>query len=112
MLPKDVLATSQGEDDRSERRRRYLDQLRAAAGPILEQMADALTDTPDRELFRSLELRLRDLGQRIAASAQQAGLDDRKKGGTSVPARSALTACGTPAASITATMPSSPSTEP
>jgi hypothetical protein len=82
MLPKDVSATSQGEDDRSERRRRHLAQLQAAAGPVLEEMADALTDAPDRELFRSLELRLRDLGQQIAASAQQTGLDDRKKGGT------------------------------
>jgi hypothetical protein len=45
-------------------------------------MADTLTDAPDRELFRSAEVRLRDLGQQLAARAQQAGLDDRKKGAT------------------------------
>jgi hypothetical protein len=48
----------------------------------LEQLADALVDAPDRELFRSVEVRARDLGQRLAAAAQQAGLDDRKKRGT------------------------------
>jgi len=45
-------------------------------------MADTLADAPDREVFRSVEARLRDLGQQVAASAQQAGLDDRKKGAT------------------------------
>jgi hypothetical protein len=45
-------------------------------------MADTLTDAPDRELFRSAEVQLRDLGQQLAAAAQQAGLDDRKKRGT------------------------------
>jgi hypothetical protein len=45
-------------------------------------LADTLADAPDREAFRSVEVRLRDLGQRVAARAQQAGLDDRKKGGT------------------------------
>jgi hypothetical protein len=44
-------------------------------------MADTLTDSPDRELFRSVEVRLRSLGQQVAAAAQQTGLDDRKKGG-------------------------------
>jgi hypothetical protein len=112
MLPEHASATPRGDDDRAERRRRHLERLRAAAGPILEEMADALSDAPDRELFRSLELRLRDLGRRIAASAQQAGLDDRKKGGTSAPAPSARTAAATPAASITAATPSSPSTAP
>jgi hypothetical protein len=45
-------------------------------------MADALVDAPDREMFRSVEARLRDLGREVAAAAQQTGLDDRKKGGT------------------------------
>jgi hypothetical protein len=45
-------------------------------------MADALADAPDRELFRSVEVRLRDLGRQVAAAAHQAGLDDRKKRGT------------------------------
>jgi type VI protein secretion system component VasF len=72
----------QGAETRDQRRRRLLAQLQAAAGPLLEQMADTLADAPDREIFRSVEARLRDLGQQVAASAQQAGLDGRKKGAT------------------------------
>jgi len=72
----------QGAETRDQRRQRLLAHLRAAAAPLLEQMADTLADAPDREIFRSVEARLRDLGQRVAASAQQTGLDDRKKGAT------------------------------
>jgi hypothetical protein len=72
----------QGAETRDQRHRRLLAQLQAAAAPLLEQMADTLADAPDREIFRSVELRLRDLGQQVAASAQQAGLSDRKKGAT------------------------------
>ena len=69
-------------ESRHQRRQRLLRQLQAAAAPLLERMADTLTDAPDRELFRSVEVQLRDLGQQLAASAQQAALDDRKKGAT------------------------------
>jgi type VI protein secretion system component VasF len=72
----------QGAETRDLRRQRLLAQLQAAAAPLLEQMADTLTDAPDREIFRSVEARLRDLGQQLAASAQQAGLDGRKKRAT------------------------------
>ena len=74
--------TPQEAESRDQRRRRLLAQLQAAAGPLLEQMADTLVDAPDREIFRSVEVRLRDLGQQVAASAQQTGLADRKKGAT------------------------------
>jgi hypothetical protein len=73
--------TAQGGESRADRRLRLLQQLQAKAAPLLEQMADTLVDAPDRELFRAAEVRLRDLGQRLAAAAQQTGLDDRKKGG-------------------------------
>lgn len=76
------LPPPQGAETRDQRRRRLLAQLQAAAAPLLEQMADTLADAPDREIFRSVETRLRDLGQQVAASAQQAGLDDREKGAT------------------------------
>ena len=69
-------------DSRAERRQRVLAQLQQAAAPLLEQLADTLVDAPDRELFRAVEVEARDLGQRLAAATQQAGLDDRKKGGT------------------------------
>jgi hypothetical protein len=70
------------EEPRDQRRQRLRQQLLAKALPLIDQMADTLTDAPDRELFRSVEVRLRDLGQQLAASAHQAGLDDRKKGAT------------------------------
>jgi hypothetical protein len=76
------LPAPQVAETRDQRRRRLLQQLQGAAAPLLEQMADALADAPDREIFRSVEVRLRDLGQQLAASAQQAGLSDRKKGAT------------------------------
>jgi hypothetical protein len=66
---------------RAEHRQRLLAQLQAAAAPLLEALADTLVDAPDRELFRAVEIQARDLGQRLAAATQQAGLDDRKKGG-------------------------------
>jgi hypothetical protein len=71
-----------GTETRAERRQRILAQLQAQAAPLLEHMADTLSDAPDRELFRSVETQARDLGQQLAAATQQAGLDDRKKGAT------------------------------
>jgi len=76
------LPAPQGAETRDQRHQRLLAQLQAAAAPLLEQMADTLADAPDREIFRSVEVRLRDLGRQLAASAQQAGLSDRKKGAT------------------------------
>jgi len=85
MLPAaapDPSAIPEGAEARDRRRQRLRQQLLAKALPLIDQMADTLADAPDRELFRSVEVRLRDLGQQVAAAAQQAGLDDRKKGGT------------------------------
>lgn len=74
--------TPQGDETRAQRRQRLRQQLLDQVLPLVEQMADALVDAPDREIFRSVEVRLRDLGQAVAARAQQTGLDDRKKGAT------------------------------
>jgi hypothetical protein len=74
--------TPQAEESRDQRRRRLREQLLKQLLPLVEQMADTLADAPDRELRRSAEVRLRDLGQQAAACAQQTGLDDRKKGAT------------------------------
>ena len=85
MLPADQkapLPTPEAVETRDQRRRRLRQHILARALPLIDQMADALADAPDRELFRSAEVRLRDLGQQVAAAAHQAGLDDRKKGGT------------------------------
>jgi hypothetical protein len=75
-------STAEAVESRDQRRRRLYQQLLARALPLLDQMADTLADAPDAELFRSVEVRLRDLGQQVAASAHQTGLDDRKKGAT------------------------------
>ena len=96
----------------TQRRLRLLGQLQTLAAPLLEQMAQTLAEAPDRELFRATEVRLRDLGQQLAAAAHQAGLDDRKKGATEVPAPSASAAARTPAMSKTGSTTSSPSTAP
>src|SRR5262249_56700993 len=73
----DPSPTPQAVESRDQRRQRLLQQLQAAVAPLLEQMADTLADAPDREIFRSVEVRLRDLGQQVAASAQQTALADR-----------------------------------
>jgi hypothetical protein len=82
MLPNATSEGSHSTPSRTERRQRLLAMLQAQAAPLLEQMADAIVDAPDRELFRSLEVRARDLGQQLAAATQQAALDERKKGAT------------------------------
>jgi len=82
MLPKATSDGSHVPETRDQRRQRLLALLQAQAAPLLEQMADTLADAPDRELFRSVEIQARDLGQQLAAATQQAGLDDRKKRAT------------------------------
>jgi hypothetical protein len=82
MLPTATPDGSPAGDALRQRRQLLLAQLQSQAAPLLEQMADALVDAPDGELFRSVELRARDLGQRLAAAAQQAALDERKKRAT------------------------------
>jgi len=72
----------EGGETREQRRHRLRQQLLAQALPLIDQMADTLTDAPDREMFRTVEVRLRDLGRQLAAKAHQAGLEDRKKGAT------------------------------
>ena len=74
--------TPQAVESRDQRRQRLHQQVLDQVLPLVEQMTDTLVDAPDREIFRSVEVRLRDLGQQVAASAQQTGLADRKKGAT------------------------------
>jgi hypothetical protein len=76
------LATSEVGESRDQRRQRLHQQLLAQALPLLTQMTDTLVDAPDDQWFRAVEVRLRDLGQQVAAAAQQTGLEDRKKRAT------------------------------
>jgi hypothetical protein len=80
MLPKAPLQTVDPSKT-DERRQRLRAQLLAAALPVIDQLVETLVTAPDRELFRAVEVQARDLGQQLAAATQQAGLDDRKKGG-------------------------------
>jgi hypothetical protein len=82
MLPKATSESDHTTEGRAARRQLLLARLQAQAAPLLEQLADTLTDAPDRDFVRAVEVQARDLGQRLAAVAQQAGLDDRKKGAT------------------------------
>jgi hypothetical protein len=75
------LPTSEGVEA-PDQRGRLRQQLLARVLPLLDQMVETLVAAPDQELFRSVEVRLRDLGQHVAAAAQQTALDERKKGGT------------------------------
>ena len=82
MLPTAPSTPSPLPEDREARRPRLRAHLQAQASPLLERLAATLVDAPDRDLFRTVELQARDLGQQWAAATHPAGLDDRKKGGT------------------------------
>lgn len=82
MLSTPASATQPTAEDRETRIRAVLDRLRPDADSALRRMAEALVDASDAQLFGDLELRLRDLGHGIAATAHQAGLDGRKKRAT------------------------------
>lgn len=82
--------------DRQARIDALVARLRPAADEALRQMAEQLVDRPDAELFGDIEYRLRDAAHDLAATAHQAGLDARKKGGTTGPAPSAPGAETTP----------------
>jgi predicted secreted protein len=82
MLNSSPSATQPTAQDRENRIRAVLDRLRTDADNALRQMAEALVDAPNAQLFGDLELRLRDLGHDIAATARQASLDGRKKRAT------------------------------
>ena len=92
MLTPRESAPSSTPQDREGRIRALVDQLRPAAEQALRQMAEELVDAPDHQLFRGVELRLRDRAHELAAAAQQAGLEGRKKGATAAPASPAPTA--------------------
>ena len=92
--------------DRETRIQRLLEQLRPAAEQALRQMAETLVDVPDAQLLGATEFALRDAALALAATAQHAGLDGRKKGGTTAPASSAPAAPPTPSSSTTCPAPS------
>src|SRR4051794_29174119 len=95
-------------EDREARLQAVRDRLRPLFERTLSQMADALTDLTDDQLFGDIELTLRDQVHRLAADAHATGLEGRKKGATRAPASSARTARKTPASTTTSRAPSTP----
>jgi hypothetical protein len=66
-------------EDRERRIQALMDQLQPAAEAALRQMAEALVDATDRQLFGNVELRLRDQAHELAAFPHETGLPGRKK---------------------------------
>lgn len=79
MLSETTSAPSQTAEDRETRVQALLQHLRPAAEQALRQMAERLVDLPQDKAFGQVELDLRDLAHRLAASAHQTGLDAGKK---------------------------------
>jgi hypothetical protein len=97
-------------DDSAEHQAR-VHAIRERLRPLLEQtatdMAEALAELSDDQLFGQIEFTLRDRAHRFATAAHQAGIDARqKKTATTAPASSAATAAKTPSSSTTSPGPS------
>lgn len=60
--------------------------LRQAADSDLRGLAELLATKPDRQLLGQTEFEVRDRVHKIGAKAFETALDERKKGGTEVPA--------------------------
>jgi hypothetical protein len=60
--------------------------LRQAADSDLRGLAELLATKPDRQLLGQTEFEVRDRVHQIGAKAFETALDERKKGGTEVPA--------------------------
>jgi hypothetical protein len=65
---------------------RIYQSLRQATDDDLRRLADLLASKPDRQLLGQTEFEVRDRVHQIGARALQTALDERKKGGTTVPA--------------------------
>ena len=81
--------------------------LRQAADSDLRALADLLASKPDRQLLGQAEFEVRDRVHKIGAKALETALDERKKGGTRVPAPDARAATAPASTSAGRTGPSS-----
>lgn len=70
------------------------------------QLARLMASKEDKDLLGDTEFQVRDRVHELGAHVLQIALDERKKGGTKVPARVAPIAKQQPAASATAKKPS------
>jgi hypothetical protein len=73
-------------EDQAQRAQQLFESLKAAAEHDLHTIAELLATKPDDQLFGQTEFQLRDLVHRLGAKALQTAAQQRKKGGTQVPA--------------------------
>jgi hypothetical protein len=81
--------------------------LLAAVEDEVQGIAELLASKPDAQLLGATEFQVRDRVHRIGARAIEAALDERKKGGTRVPAPDARAATAPASSSAGRTGPSS-----
>ena len=72
--------------DQAELAERIYQTLRQATDCELRGLADLLASKPDRQLLGQTEFEVRERVHTIGAKALQTALQERKKGGTKVPA--------------------------
>jgi hypothetical protein len=73
-------------DEQARRAEQLLESLKASTEHDLRAIAELLASKPDSQLFGQTEFQLRDLAHRLGAKALQTAAEQRKKGGTEVPA--------------------------
>jgi hypothetical protein len=73
-------------EDQARRAEQLLESLKASTEDDLHAIAELLATKPDHQLFGQTEFQLRDLAHRLGAKALQTAAQQRKKGGTEVPA--------------------------
>jgi hypothetical protein len=73
-------------EEQAHRAEQLLESLKASAERDLRAIAELLASKPDDQLFGQTEFQLRDLVHRLGAQALQTAAEQRKRGGTEVPA--------------------------
>jgi hypothetical protein len=73
-------------EDQAQRAEQLYESLKAATEDDLKAIAELLATRPDDQLFGQTEFDLRRLVHRLGAEALQTAAEQRKKGGTKVPA--------------------------
>lgn len=73
-------------EDQAQRADQLYESLKAATEHDLKAIAELLATRPDDQLFGQTEFDLRQLVHRLGAQALETAAQQRKKGGTEVPA--------------------------
>ena len=73
-------------EEQAHRAEQLYESLKASTEHDLHAIAELLASKPDDQLFGQTEFDLRDLVHRLGATALQTAAEQRKKGGTKVPA--------------------------